>query len=192
MGRWTHVTSAPRAASPGPGPAETPDPRQAAGLAAFEAKLAELAAREREHVGRKNMWLAHHWPEHYAERCIVLGGRHVCRRCASLYPLGLLVAVLSAGGSLPWPDGVDPAAIWLLSIPATVAYCAEAVGLIAYRPWVQVTTTLLAALAFGRALGYELLERWSPEFWGPVAVFGGIWFFATTVGLTRKRVARLR
>ena len=46
---------------------------------------------------------------------------------------------------------------------------------------------MLAAVAFGRALAYELDSRWSPEFWGPIAVFGGIWFLATMIGLTRAK-----
>lgn len=154
----------------------------------FDTKLAALAEQETNIIGRKNMWLAHHWPGEYQERCVKLGSRHVCRRCAALYPLGLMVAFLSAAGLTPWPDGWNPAAIWVLSIPATVAYCGEAMGLFTYKPKVQVATTLIAAVAFGRALGYELSARWSSEFWGPIAVFGGIWFFATMVGLTRKRL----
>jgi hypothetical protein len=162
--------------------------RQAAALAMFDAKLKSLATQEKDILGRKNMWLAHHWPDDYAERCVNVGGRHVCRRCAALYPLGLLIAILSASGAYLWPVGFDPAAIWILSIPATVTYCGEAVGLFRYNPKVQVATTLIAALAFGRALGYEFVERWSLEFWGPITVFGGLWFVATMIGLTRKRL----
>jgi hypothetical protein len=157
------------------------------GLALFEARLAEMGRRNRDAQARKQMWLAHHWPADYHERCVRIGGRWVCRRCAALYPFGLLVAVISALGFAPWPESLDPWPIWLLSIPATVAYCAEAVGLIRYSVKVQVATTLVAAVGFGRALGYEFVDRWSTEFWGPIAVFGGIWFAATMIGLTRKR-----
>ena len=156
-------------------------------LALFEARLAEMGRRERDRQGRKQMWLAHHHPEHYGERCVRLGNRWVCRRCASLYPLGFLVALVSLAGVAPWPESVDPWPIWLLSIPATLAYCLEAVGVIRYSAKVQVGTTMLAAVAFGRALAYELDSRWSPEFWGPIAVFGGIWFMATMIGLTRAK-----
>lgn len=157
----------------------------------LDAGLARIGERERMYQARRNMWLAHHWPEHYAERCVTLGGRQVCRRCAALYPLGLLVAILSYAGAAPWPTSWDPWPIWLLSIPATVAYCAEAVGLIRYSPKVQVGTTLLAAVAFGRALGYEFEQRWSSEFWGPIVVFGFIWFVFTAIGWTRTRRAPL-
>ncbi len=128
------------------------------------------------------MWLAHHWPDHYHQRCAKVGNRWVCRRCGALYPLGLFVAVLFAMGIELWPRDWDPAAIWILCIPATVAYCGEALGLFNYRPRWQVAAMLVTAVAFGRALGYEFLNRWSPEFWGPVAVFGGLWFFATING----------
>ncbi len=132
------------------------------------------------------IWLAHHWPEHYGERCVRLGRHHVCRRCLALYPLSLAVAIASVAGHPPWPGRWDPTVVWLLSLPATAAYVGEAVGWFRYRPWVQVVTTLIAALAFGRALGYELVDRWQPVFWGPIAVFGGIWFFATLVGQRRR------
>lgn len=133
------------------------------------------------------MWLSHHWEADHAERCVQLAGRSVCRRCLALYPLGLLVAVLSAAGWPPWPLSWDPAAIWILSIPATVAFIGEVMGVIRYSARWQVATTLLAALAYGRALGYEFAERWSPEFWEPIAVFGGLWFFAAYSGFRSGR-----
>ncbi len=161
--------------------------KQMAALAMFDAKLAAMAKREKEILGRKNMWLAHHWPDEYAERCFTVGRRHVCRRCAALYPLGLLVAVLSASGARWWPESADPFIIWALSIPATLAYCWEALGFIRYNAKVQVATTLLAAVAFGQALSYEFVERWSPEFWAPIFVFGSVWFLATVIGRRRKQ-----
>ncbi|MEM9613134.1 MAG: hypothetical protein AAGA59_09375 [Actinomycetota bacterium] len=148
-------------------------------MARFDAGLARLAARETERLARRRLWLAHHWPQHYHERCVTVGGRPMCRRCLALYPLAFLVAFTSAAGFAPWPPALDPWPIWLLSIPATVAYAAEAIGVVDYRPRWQVGTTLLAAFAFGRALGYELTDRWHPWFWGPLAVFGALWFWAT-------------
>ncbi len=156
-------------------------------LAMFDAKLAAIAKDNRDRIGRKNMWLAHHWPEEYPERCVRLGSRHVCRRCAALYPMGVLVALVSAAGSPPWPESIDPWPIWLLSIPATIAYSGEALGLFAYNAKVQVATMLVAAVAFGRALGYEFEQRWSMEFWGPIVVFGGFWFFITMAGRAREQ-----
>lgn len=164
----------------------TPPEANPLALELFEQRLATIAEQNQLEAGKRNMWLAHHWPADYQERCVTIGGRHVCRRCAALYPLGLLVAVLSAYGLAPWPESIDPWPIWLLSIPATVVYCGEAVGLFRYRAKIQVGTTLLAAAAFGRALGYEFVERWNPMFWQPVMVFGLIWFFATMIGNFKK------
>ncbi|MFV0259662.1 MAG: hypothetical protein ACK5PP_14595 [Acidimicrobiales bacterium] len=180
-GRRTDLDPEP---APAPaGPADRDEGRiDPVALARFEQGLAELAARERHRLGRRQLWTAHHWPEDYPERCVRIGGRWVCRRCAALYPLGILVAVVSAMGYPPWPESWDPWAIWLLSLPATMAYVGEAVGLFRYRARLQVAATLVTAVAFGRGLGYELTQRWSPEFWGPVAVFGGIWFAATIIG----------
>ena len=43
-------------------------------------------------------------------------------------------------------------------------------------------------LGDGMALGYELVGRWSPMFWAPLAVFAGTWFAASTYG--HWRIAR--
>lgn len=145
--------------------------------------------RDEERRATRMLWLSHHWPDSYRPRCFSIGRFHICRRCAALYPLGFTVAVLSAMVTPPWPSSWDPAAIWLLSVPATVAFVGEAVGWFRYSIHWQVGTTLLAGLAFGRALGYELVDRWSSEFWGPIAVFGGIWFFASVAASRRPTTA---
>ena len=44
------------------------------------------------------MWLSHHWPPDY-DRCAVVAGLHVCRRCLVLYPLA---RVVDAGRGLGW------------------------------------------------------------------------------------------
>ncbi|MDH3682607.1 MAG: hypothetical protein OEV40_21950 [Acidimicrobiia bacterium] len=182
-------------------PADPADPGLAAGperpandvaLALFDYRLAQIGARETARIGRRDLWLAHHWPADYGERCVRIGSRHVCRRCAALYPLGFAVAFLAAAGLAPWPAALDPAAIWVLSVPATAAYVGEAVGLVRYDTRWQVGTTLLAALAFGRALGYELVDRWSSQFWGPIAVFGGIWFLASVFNVSAGAASRRR
>lgn len=154
--------------------------------ALFDLRLAEIRARETRRIGRRNLWLAHHWPDEYPDRCVKIGSRWVCRRCGALYPLSFLIAFAAAGGLAPWPSSWDPWPIWALSLPATAAYIGEAVGLFGYRPRWQVAAMLLAAVAFGRALGYELIERWRPEFWGPITVFGGTWFLATMYRAGRR------
>ncbi len=147
--------------------------------AAFDAGVRRIHQRFEAERGRRQLWHAHHWPEHYGTHCVRIGSRHWCRRCLSLYPLGFLVAVLAALGAPPWPASADPAMIWILCLPGTIAFVGEAVGVFAYRARWQMAATLVTAVAFGRGLGYELADRWSPEFWQPVAVFGGIWFLAS-------------
>jgi len=157
--------------------------------ALFEERLAEIHRKTADRQARRHMWLAHHWPEDYADRCVRIGSRHVCRRCAALYPLGFAVAALAATGFPLWPTAWDPVAIWVLCLPATVAFVGEAIGVFRYSPRWQVAAMLITALAFGKGLGYELVDRWSPEFWEPVAVFGAIWLFATVFDrTTRPRV----
>ena len=159
-----------------------------------EARFQELVERRNEAEerhrrdvrARRTLWLSHHWPESYDDRCLRLGRWHVCRRCSALYGVGFVVAGAMTAGVRPWPDGWDPTVIWLLCLPATIAFVGEALGWFGYRVSWQVATTLVAGLAFGKALGYELDQRWSPEFWGPIAVFGGIWFFASLIGHRRR------
>lgn len=159
--------------------------------ALFEQRLAQINERTRDHRARRQLWLTHHWPKDYPQRCVRVGSRHVCRRCAALYPLGFVVAFLSAFGLPLWPAAWDPAAIWILCIPATVAFVGEAVGVFRYSARWQVAAMLITALAFGRGLGYELVDRWSSEFWEPVAVFGGLWFFASLFHHTTKPRVRV-
>ncbi len=164
----------------------TEQAKQQLALARLDAGLHALGQRERDRQARRGMWLSHHDLNHQAERCVRVGRRAVCRRCAALYPLGIFVAVVSAAGMAPWPTSWDPWPIWVLSLPATFAYVGEAIGLFGYNARLQVATMLVTAVGFGRALGYEFEQRWSPEFWGPVAVFGGIWFLATLVAQLRR------
>ena len=154
-----------------------------------EAKLQALVAAQREaraadaagSRARQAIWLAHHWPDHY-ERCVVVGARHVCRRCLALYPLTLVVMALSLAGAAPWPESIDPWPIWLLCVPATLEYVADALRWTSYSPRRQVAVTLLVAVALGRGLSYEMANRWSWEFWGPLLVFGTVWFVSAVVG----------
>ncbi len=141
---------------------------------------------EADRRARRMLWLTHHWPQHYNDRCLIVGRWNVCRRCSVLYGVGFVVALAMNAGADPWPDRWDPLLIWLLCLPATVAFVGEALGWFGYSIRWQVATTIAAGLAFGKALGYELEQRWSAEFWGPIAVFGGIWFFASLIGHRRR------
>jgi len=159
---------------------------QAQKLVEVEEKLRAIGDRQRKRQAEKTLWLSHHWPDQYEDRCIKVGSSHVCRRCASLYPLGFAVAFAAAFGRPIWPDSWDLTAIWLVALPGTIAYIGEALGLFRYSPRWQVGATLVTALAFGKGLSYELQERWSVEFWLPLTVFGFIWLSATLYAQTNK------
>lgn len=159
--------------------------------AAFDDKLASMAARERDRRASRQMWHAHHWPDEY-DRCVTIGRRHVCRRCLTLYPASLAVAVAYLAGVLLWPVALDPWLIWALCLPATADFVLEQTGAIRYSARRQVVTTALLAPALGRGMGYELDDSWSWEFWGPVLTFCTIWFAATMAGRARADAAGWR
>lgn len=115
--------------------------------------------------------LSHHHPEQY-ERCIQVGGRHICRRCLTLYPLALLVTVLSGAG-LIWPGRLDPVLLAVLPIPAVIDWWLEHLGRIGYNPHRQVLVTIPAALALGQGLARYLDNPTDPLFWGMVLFYGG-------------------
>ncbi len=152
--------------------------------AEFERTVAAIEERESEHRAAKGLWLSHHWPDEH-DRCVVVRGRPVCRRCLTLYPVALLVAGLSLAGLAPWPERLDLWFIWGLCVPATIEFVAEQVGLIGYSARRQIVATLMLAPALGRGFAHELDQSWSWEFWGPVLVFCSVWFVATLLGRSR-------
>lgn len=165
------------------------EPIDPAAQARFDAVVQRIAERDGERRANREMWHAHHWPDEY-DRCVLIAGRHVCRRCLTLYPAAIAVAVLSLGGVVLWPDRLDLWFIWGLCLPATIDFVLEQLGLIRYSARRQVMTTALLAPALGRGIGHELDQTWSWEFWGPVFTFCTIWFVATLVG--RQRAERRR
>lgn len=161
-------------------------PEAEARLAALQATQRANRAREAEdRAARRAMWRTHHWPDEH-HRCAVVAGRKVCRRCLTLYPVALVVMAASFAGFVPWPARFDTLAIWALCLPATVEFLAEKLGGVAYSSRRQIAVTALVGLALGRGLWYELDDRWSWLFWGPVLVFGGVWFLAALVAYQRQ------
>lgn len=96
------------------------------------------------------MWIAHHWPARY-DRCAVVAGRHVCRRCLVLYPVAITVAI-AAGFGLRWPTEWDPWMFWLLPLAGVIEFCLDSLGVIRHRPWRQVAVSALLAVAYGKIL----------------------------------------
>ena len=171
--------------------ARTPDE---ATLAAVDAKFAEVKQRRREErdaeeaerVAGRKLWLAHHWPHRY-ERCTVVGGRHVCRRCLWFYGVAFATLALAPLGISPWPTAWDSTLVWILSIPATIDFVLGELTSLKYNARRQVIVSSILGLAVGRGFYAELLDSGSTTFWGPVLVFGPIWFTAAAVAWMRNR-----
>ena len=91
--------------------------------------------------------LSHHLP-HEHDRCVVIGRRHVCRRCLVLYPVAFAVMFLTLG-SIGWPERLDPVLLLLLPVPVAMEYIAEQLGAVRYHARRQVLLTMIAAPALG-------------------------------------------
>lgn len=115
------------------------------------------------------MWLAHHWPQDY-DRCVVVGGRHVCRRCLVLYPVALAVMLAVLAGVVP--SGPAVVALVLLPVPAVAEFVAEHLGLVRYSPRRQVAVTVPLAVALGIGFARYLERPGDPLFWAVVAGYG--------------------
>jgi uncharacterized membrane protein len=137
----------------------------------------------------RELALSHHWPEQH-ERCVVVNGHHVCRRCAVLYPITLLVIALGLVG-LRWPTSLDRILLALLPLPLVIDYVAEHLGLIRYKAKRQIIATALAAPALGTAFIRYLQKQTDPLFWSMVAAYGALCFAAFLGSQVRvKRAAK--
>jgi hypothetical protein len=131
------------------------------------------------------MWLSHHWPADY-DRCAVVAGRHVCRRCLVLYPAALVAALLASTGAT-WPDRFDVALCWLLPLPAVIEFVGEQLGWLRHRPARLVVTTLFLAAACGNLYARYLDHPGDGLVWAVVIVYAGICLAAALVSGTRSR-----
>jgi hypothetical protein len=127
------------------------------------------------------LWLAHHYPEDY-DRCVVVAGRHVCRRCLALYPLALVVMVATAGRA-PSP-AVDVAVVAGLPLIGVVEFVAEHLGALAHDGRRQVLATLPVAVGLGRGLARYLDDHLDPLFWSAVVGYGAV---CAVAALLRQR-----
>jgi hypothetical protein len=117
------------------------------------------------------LFLSHHRPSQY-DRCFRVGRRHICRRCAVLYPLAFAVAIASLLGA-HWPATWDTTLLFLLPLPVTLEFAIERFGGVRYNARRQILLTLLAAPAFGRGLARYATHPTDRLFWGMVVLFGG-------------------
>ena len=133
------------------------------------------------------MWLSHHWPDQY-ERCAIVAGRHVCRRCLVLYPVALAAAFVAAVGPW-WPRSWDDWLIPLLPLPAVVEFVADNMGTAPYSPRRQMAFTALGAVAAGAGYLRYLDRPGDPLVWGTVLTYGIVCLAAALAGHRRRRAA---
>ena len=129
------------------------------------------------------LWLSHHRPDEY-DRCLLIGRRHVCRRCAVLYPLAFVAAlVLSA---VSWPERLDTWLLWLLPLPAVLEFIGEQRGMIRHSPTRLVLLTVPLAVACGRLYARYLDEPGDSLVWTVVGIYGGLCLLEALMKLYRR------
>lgn len=148
--------------------------------------LAEQEAERRATpVADTTMWLSHHWPSGY-DRCAVIAGRHICRRCLVLYPVALTVA-MAAGFGLRWPDEWDPWLLWALTLPGVIEFCLDSLGVIRHRPWRQVAVSVPVAVAYGKILWRYVHHPGDGLVWTVVAGTAGVCGVVALVAMWLRR-----
>ena len=152
----------------------------------IEAELARQAREAAQNpVADTSMFLSHHWPSGY-DRCAVVAGRHVCRRCLVLYPVAIVVALL-AGAGVTWPAHLDPWVLWLLPIPGVVEFSLDALGLIRHHPLRQAVVSAMLAVAYGKLLWRYAHDPADALAWSVVLVDCGVCLAAALVALRTRR-----
>lgn len=126
------------------------------------------------------MWLSHHWPVDY-DRCALLAGRHVCRRCAFMYPVAAMAALLLAAGRF-WPSPFDVVVLWLLPLPAVVDFVTDNLGFTRYSPRRQAALTALGAIGAGAGYVRYLESPGDTAVWTVVVVYGAVCVIAAIAG----------
>ena len=134
---------------------------------------------------RTSRWLAHHGPDH-VERCTVVAGRHVCRRCAVLYPVAAATAVVVALLVGVTPTWWTAAAIWLLPVPMVLDWTMEHLGLARWSPRRQVVVTAIGAPSLGLALLVHAGRPFAPVAVWPVLVWSGACLAVAVGGAGRR------
>jgi hypothetical protein len=134
------------------------------------------------------VWLAHHNPAGY-DRCVVVAGRHVCRRCLVLYPLALVVLV--AAGLAGWSGAWEAFVLVVFPLPAVVEFVLEHRGVLAYSPARQVLVTVPLAVALGAGFDRYLARHSDPLFWATVVGYTAVCLWSS-VSHGRDGQKRLR
>jgi hypothetical protein len=118
------------------------------------------------------MWLSHHWPGQY-DRCAVVGGMHICRRCLVLYPLALVTGIAVSIGNW-WPHEIDPWVMWLFPLPGVIEFVLDNLALIPYRPVRQMVLSAGGAIAAGVGYTRYLDNTYDHLVWSVVGVYTAV------------------
>jgi len=118
------------------------------------------------------LWLSHHQPDEL-DRCVVVAGRHVCRRCLLLWPLTFAVFALALGG-VRWPSTADDLLLVVLPLPAVLEFVMEHAGRRPYRPGLQAVVTVPLAAALGVGFDRYVHRPGDMLWWAVVAVYGAV------------------
>jgi len=129
-------------------------------------------------------FLSHHYPQDY-DRCAVVGGLHVCRRCLVLYPVALVAGVAISIGSW-WPDGVNAWVLWLFPLPGVIEFVLDNVGAIEYSPVRQSWLSAAGAVAAGVGYTMYLDDTFDATVWAVVAVYTTVCVLGVIVGHRRR------
>lgn len=126
------------------------------------------------------LWLSHHWPHDY-DRCVVVGSRHVCRRCLVTYPLAFAVLVLGVAG-LRAPAGWELAGYALLPLPALAEFVVEHLGHTRHSPRRLVAVSIPLGIGLGLGFTRYVHDPTDPWFWAITVIDAGVAFAAWLTG----------
>ena len=130
------------------------------------------------------MWLSHHWPEQY-DRCAVVGGMHICRRCLVLYPLALVAGIVISQGSW-WSHEYDAWILWLFPLPGVIEFVLDNLGKISYVARRQMMLSAGGAVAAGVGYVRYLDNTFDPLVWSVVGAYTAACLLGAIVGGIRR------
>jgi hypothetical protein len=128
------------------------------------------------------LWLSHHDPSGY-DRCVLVAGRHVCRRCLVLYPLAFVVLVVAQAAG--WSGTTEALALVALPLPAVVEFVLEHRGVIRYSPGRQMLVTIPLAVALGAGFDRYLDRPGDVLFWSVVVGYTAVCLWSALAGPRR-------
>ncbi|HKY77465.1 MAG TPA: hypothetical protein VJS45_15055 [Acidimicrobiia bacterium] len=128
------------------------------------------------------MWLSHHDPSGY-DRCVLVAGRQVCRRCLVLYPLAFVVLVVAQVSG--WSGSSEALALVALPLPAVIEFVLEHRGVIRYSPIRQMLVTIPLAVALGAGFDRYLDRPGDVLFWSVVVGYTALCLWSAMAGRAR-------